>query len=62
VTEAVPKYGATSLAVIYLMNIGVIATYIPTVIPIKNLKISSTYMLVYIVTNVNIIENKQVLK
>jgi hypothetical protein len=34
VTEAVPKYGATSFAVIYLMNIGVIATYIPTVIPI----------------------------
>jgi hypothetical protein len=62
VTEAVPKYGATSLAVIYLMNIGVIATYMPTVIPIQNLNINSTYMLVYIVIIVNIIENKHALK
>lgn len=43
------------------MNIGIKATYIPTVTPMPNLKTNRTYISVYIVMIVNIIDSKHVL-
>jgi hypothetical protein len=58
----VPKYDTISFDTISFMKLGVRATYIPEVTPIKKRKMYNTQILINIVTTIKTIENMHVLK